>query len=42
MKPIRILTVDDDPDFRYLLTQTLQGQPDLDARLGMDRTPNLA
>ena len=30
MKPIRILTVDDDPDFRYLLTQTLQGQPDLE------------
>ena len=29
MNPIRILAVDDDLDFRYLLTQMLLGQPDL-------------
>ena len=30
MNPIRILAVDDDLDFRYLLTQMLLGQPDLE------------
>lgn len=29
MEPIRILVVEDDPDFQYLIQQTLAGQPDL-------------
>ena len=30
MKPIRVLAVDDDPDFQYLLEQTVGSQPDME------------
>ena len=30
MKLIRVLAVDDDPDFQYLLEQTVGNQPDME------------